>query len=404
MSTVATATLGRVRQRDALTRHDTPLIAETRTDVSWSHDDSLALDAIIDERPQVGVFMSRAWLSGLIAAPPADFDPVVLSFREGRVLRGIAPLAIRHARSGTRVALLGGGYRSDRVDVLAARGYETVVADLLLEWLDESMGVSGYVLELRDVPSDSVLWAAIRRAIDERQRSFVLVPSEVHPVPYLLLDELHHAGSPGERAEKADSVARHRAQLERRGRITAEILQGRDAVLGALNTLEQLLRARWGAGMSVLEDPQTMQFHRHVLPLLLDEGRLQMLQMRADERPIAVCYMLSAGSERSAGGSGRWFGYLLSGYDREWAGRIHLGRLALVAAIDLAERGGAREFDFLKGSERYKYFWPVRERTTIDANLYSGTSRTHISRATHEGRQVAASLVKFVRGLFPSQS
>jgi CelD/BcsL family acetyltransferase involved in cellulose biosynthesis len=403
MSAMATATLGRVRPQDAHTVHDTPLIAEPRTSVNWSADDAVALDAMIDERPHVGAFMSRAWLSGLFAAPPAGCDPQVLLFRDGQLLRGLVPLAIRQSRSGARVTLLGGGYRSDRVDLLAARGYETAVADRFLEWLDESFGMPGYVLELRDVPSDSTLWAAIRRAIDERERPFVLVPNEVHAVPYLVLAE-RHTGSPRERAEKAGSVSRHRVKLERRGAIAVDILQDPGAALDALTTLERLLRARWGTGASVLDDPQTMEFHRHVVPLLFSEGRLRMLQMTADGRPVAVCYMLSAGSSVSAGGSGRWQGYLLGGYDREWAGRIHLGRLSLVAAIDLADGQGAREFDFLKGSERFKYFWPVRERTTIDANLYSGTSRTHMTRAAHEGRHVAASLVKFVRGLFPSHS
>jgi hypothetical protein len=57
---------------------------------------------------------------------------------------------------------------------------------------------------------------------------------------------------------------------------------------------------------------------------------------------------------------GGWRGYYLAGYDRQWAGRIHLGQITLAAAIDLASQG-AREFDFLKGADRVKYLWPVRE-------------------------------------------
>jgi CelD/BcsL family acetyltransferase involved in cellulose biosynthesis len=198
-------------------------------------------------------------------------------------------------------------------------------------------------------------------------------------------------------------VARQRAQLDRRGRITVVTLQDEPAVLDALNTLMRLLHARWADGRSVLDNPRTIQFHQHVLPLLLTEGRLRMMQMYADRRPIAVCYMLVAGTSQPRSGAGKWCGYVLAGYDREWAGRIHLGRLVMVNAIELAAREGAREFDFLKGSERYKYYWPVRERVTIDADLYSGTTRTHVSRARLHGRHVAVSLLKSVRGLFASR-
>ncbi len=389
-----------VTPRDAAIGDPPPLTIETRGDVNWSLNDLAALDAIIDERPHVAVFLSRAWLSGLVASPPPGFDPLLLMFRERGVLRGLVPLAIRQTFGATRVALLGGGYRSDRVDLLAARGYEPMLADRLFEWLDTAFGRAGYVLELRDIPADSPLWAAIRRAIDEKHQPFVLVPSEVHAAPYLILDE-HDAGSQQERAEKALSVAKHRRHLARRGTITVDTLRDEQAVLDALKTLTRLLTARWGAGQSALDDPRAVEFHHHVLPLLLADGRLRMMQMCADGRPIAVCYMLVAGASAPRGGR-NWCGYLLSGYDREWAGRIHLGRLVLVTAMDLARREGAREFDFLKGSERSKYYWPVRERVTIDANLYSGTTRTHVSRARHHGRHVAASLLKSVRGLFVS--
>src|SRR5207244_3580982 len=118
------------------------------------------------------------------------------------------------------------------------------------------------------------------------------------------------------------------------------------------------------------------RFHRHVLPRLLREGRLRMIRVLADMRPIAAFYGLSSATpvttaDRPAG-PGRWWGYYLGGYDRDWAGRIHLGQITLAAAIDLASRDGASEFDFLKGAERVKYLWPVRERVTVDADVYSG--------------------------------
>jgi hypothetical protein len=99
--------------------------------------------------------------------------------------------------------------------------------------------------------------------------------------------------------------------------------------------------------------------------------------------------------------SGRWWGYYLAGFDREWAGRIRLGQIVLAAAVDMATSEGADEFDFLKGVERVKYVWPVRERTTLDADVFSETSGAQFTRARRATRDAAAALSKSARRLFP---
>src|SRR6185295_20366302 len=97
--------------------------------------------------------------------------------------------------------------------------------------------------------------------------------------------------------------------------------------------------------------------------------------------------------------AGTWWGYYLAGFDREWAGRIHLGRLTLATAIDHAMAQGATEFDFLKGAEPVKYLWPVNERTTLDAEIASHHSTTQLTRVAHAAREAAAALTKSARAL-----
>jgi len=116
-----------------------------------------------------------------------------------------------------------------------------------------------------------------------------------------------------------------------------------------------------------------------------------MIRLSADARTIAVFYGLA---------SGRWWGYYLAGYDREWAGRIHLGQIALATAIEFASKEGATEFDFLKGADRVKYLWPVRERATLDADVYSEGSGAQFKRVTRATRDAAAALAKSGRDLF----
>jgi hypothetical protein len=119
-----------------------------------------------------------------------------------------------------------------------------------------------------------------------------------------------------------------------------------------------------------------------------------MVRFAADDRTIAVFYGMTSGA--SSGGS---WGYYLAGYDRAWAGRIHLGQITLATAIDLAIQEGAAEFDFLKGAERVKYLWPVRERTTLDADVYSEKSCAQLERAAWATREAAAAFAKSARDL-----
>jgi CelD/BcsL family acetyltransferase involved in cellulose biosynthesis len=362
------------------------LAIEERDDLDLQPADAAALDTFIDQRPHVGAFASIAWLSGFFAEPPDRTRPRLLLMREGGALRGFVPLAIERTRTHVRVSLLGGGWGSDRVDMLAARGCETVCADRFLDWLADSYGPRGFVLELRDVPADSPIWGAVHRRGLESRDPMTLVPREIYPVPYLDLREPGARLSGDVPTPASASLARHRRWLERKGRVRIEAVKDPADAAAAFETLVRLLRARWqGHGNSVLDEQRVQRFHGRVLPHLLAAGRLRMIRISADMRPIAVYYGLATGA---------WWGYYLAGYDREWAGRIHLGRVMLAAAIDLAAQDGATEFDFLRGAERVKYTWPVRERVTIDADVYSRQAAPQLVRAARSGRDALVAMAR----------
>lgn len=370
------------------------LSVELRHDLDLPPEDAAALEALIDSRPHVGVFLSKTWLSGFFAEPPGGCEPLLAILREGSDLRGFAPIAVRRARTHVRVGILGGGLGSDRVDLLAARGFEAACSDAFLSWLREAFGQRSVVLELRDVPTDSPLWGAVHRAGTERTPRLALQPRDIRPLPYLDLAEGCSppiGGAPP--APRVHSLDKHRRWLERRGRLRIDILEDRGEVLDAFESLARFLHARWRGrgGGSVLDNAPTLRFHRRALPLLLTEGRLRMIRLSADTRTIAVFYGLA---------SGGWWGYYLAGYDREWGGRIHLGQITLAIVIELASREGATEFDFLKGAERVKYLWPVRERATLDADVYAETSGAQLRRAAWATREAAVALAKSARGLF----
>jgi hypothetical protein len=288
---------------------------------------------------------------------------------------------------------------SDRVDLLAARGFESRFADMFLDWIDATFGREGFALRLRDVPDDSPLWAGIGRAMFEQRIGLTLVPRQVSAMPYISLDDL-----PGGEARdvwgNTSSMTKHRRWLENRGALSIDCARDADEALVVFDQMAEWLDARWGA-QSATRHPRVARFHRHVIPLLAAQRRLRMVRVLSDKRCVAICYGLTCGNDEVGAGSTRksWAFYL-SGFDRAWAGRIHLGRVLAAATVDMAQREGATEFDFLKGAERYKYYWPVHDRVTIDADVYSSTAGAQLQRARHAARELAAALVKSGRSLW----
>jgi CelD/BcsL family acetyltransferase involved in cellulose biosynthesis len=371
----------------------------SRRDVEWSPDDHASLDRLIELRPHLGLFLSRTWLSGFFADPPADEDLSIVEFREDGVLRGVIPLTIRRARGCVHIGLLGGACGSDRVDLLVARGFESRFADMFLDWIDASFGREGFTLRLRDVPDDSPLWGGICRAMHERRIGLTLVPRQVNALPYIRLGELH-GGAARDAWGNTSSMTKHRRWLEHRGELTIECARDADDALSAFERMTEWLETRWGA-QSATRSARAGRFHRHVIPLLVAERRLRMVRVLSGGRCVAICYGLTCGNDAPAGSAKKWWAFYLAGFDRAWAGRIHLGRVLADITVDMALAEGAAEFDFLKGGERYKYYWPVHDRVTIDADVYSSTTGAQLERAREAGRDVAAALVKSGRNLWP---
>jgi CelD/BcsL family acetyltransferase involved in cellulose biosynthesis len=142
-------------------------------------------------------------------------------------------------------------------------------------------------------------------------------------------------------------------RAEQAGRVSFESATA-TSLAEVLETFFRLHAARWACreAPGVLADPAIRSFHRAAAPRLLSAGLLRLHALRLDGRIIAVVYALF--------GKGRTCSYL-SGFDPEF-GWISPGTLAVGHAIRQAIAEGAREFDFLRGQERFKYRWGARER------------------------------------------
>jgi CelD/BcsL family acetyltransferase involved in cellulose biosynthesis len=136
---------------------------------------------------------------------------------------------------------------------------------------------------------------------------------------------------------------RRRAEREHGLRFEAV---GESGLAPAMDELERMMRARWGDGSL------QASFHRNAAAAFLDSGRLALYVLCLGDRIAAVHYGFREKGTVSC--------YLHS-FDPAFE-KLSPGVLLVGGLLEEAVRSGAREVDFLRGAEAYKYRWGAKDR------------------------------------------
>jgi CelD/BcsL family acetyltransferase involved in cellulose biosynthesis len=274
--------------------------------------------------------------------------------RAGRLV-GLAPCFVHtEPTTGSRqITLLGNGI-SDHLDLLLEPDHAPDGAALLLQHLAGDIR-TWEACDFRDLPAESPLLAAPTPVgvLDE------VTPEE--PCPTLTLprsaDPLH-AAVPAPLLRKLDYCRRRAGRL---GTVTIGPAE-RGSLERDFEWLLRLHRSRWATrgAAGVLDDDRVVCFHRDAMRRFLARGWLRLHTLRLGEQAVAACYGFLA-RERAY--------YYLGGFAPAFA-RLSPGHLVLLHALEEALREGARELDFLRGREAYKYAWGARDRPQYRRRLW----------------------------------
>ena len=144
-----------------------------------------------------------------------------------------------------------------------------------------------------------------------------------------------------------EQIKRYPKRLEKAHAVEYQMAQTSDEVRVALDDLFRLHGKRWRArGQSgVLATPRRQAFHREVCEEFLKRDWLRLWTLRCDGR--AACVLLSYAYE------GR-YSFFIGGFEPELM-RLSVGTCLFAKVLSGAIEEGAREFDFLRGEEEYKY-------------------------------------------------
>ncbi len=167
-----------------------------------------------------------------------------------------------------------------------------------------------------------------------------------------------------------EQIKRYPKRLEKQFKVEYELAQTGAQVETALTDLFRLHGKRWRARgqTGVLGLPSRQKFHRLVCQKFLEADFLRLWTLRCDGR--AACVLLSY-----FWGGKYWF--FIGGFEPELM-RWSVGTCLFSRVFSHAIEEGAREFDFLRGAEEYKYRFGAVNRDYKTISFFAPTPRGHL--------------------------
>ncbi len=140
--------------------------------------------------------------------------------------------------------------------------------------------------------------------------------------------------------------------------VTFHVARTPNEVAVAIDELFALHAKRWtikNDDVSGFDNETSRRFHRGVAAALAAQDGVRIFVLRCDDRPVAACYCFLF--------DGRLFFYQ-PGWDPAFR-QFHVAKILLGHAIQYCFGQGIREFDFLRGTEDYKFDWTDQTRQTV---------------------------------------
>jgi CelD/BcsL family acetyltransferase involved in cellulose biosynthesis len=358
----------------------TPVRVTVLTDLTALEAEWKALFKVSDATP----FQSWEWQTSWWASFGSRKTPYILAAYDSEDLIGLLPLfqeqKYRLGFTTTRLAFIGshtGG--ADHLGVISSPADGDRVLTAFHKHLLES-GFDSIDLEYMTAGSAAVRrFASVGGRFDVTQRTVDICPqidlSEGWPAVLSAI-------------RRSSNFKRRRNQLKKRDGFEYRSVTDPDELLGAFETFLSLHEKRWRqhGGSELTGHPRLISFHRNVVSAMAHTGFLRFEQLWVE------------GECRSSGygfDDGRTFYYYNAGYDPDWAS-ASVGLVLIGLSIEAAASRGISTYDFLRGSESYKFDWANKHvdlvcvsltRKSIPVMLHSAGDR--IIRGAHTAAKAA---------------
>jgi CelD/BcsL family acetyltransferase involved in cellulose biosynthesis len=306
-----------------------------------------------------GIFNSYEWVAPWLARIAPALSPHVLTARssEGELV-GLLALTYETRRVlgrwVRRLAFAGETHvGSDYLEPLARRELAPGVYEALARALQEDP--SWDVLDLNDLPEGSPMLEAMRTHLSEEGYAQRVKQRFVCPCETFAPDEPFESFL--KRTGRRDNYLRRIKWLKAQPGFRIERAETAEDLPGAMDAFFLLHQLRWQSegGSQGIRGSTVEAFHREATQLLAERRRVRVYTMKLGEDPVASVYGILHGDR---------FLYYQSGYDPAWRNRS-VGLVLVGETFKDALAEHRLEYDFLRGTEAYKFDWTTQRRNTV---------------------------------------
>lgn len=333
--------------------------------------------------PSNGLFLTWEWMStwwrhlgrGRLA---------VSAVRSGSELVALAPFAAGRAPSSPlfeTLTFLGSGMvGSDYLDLIVRPGWEAAAGDALAR----DMVRRKSRLELHRTPRRRGLQPLLDH-LGTRGWTVAVTSTDVCPFIRLAGHTWKSYLATVSRRHRAN-YGQHLRRLEREGDVRLELATDEPRRRTFLATLLAQHKEYWRGrgGTQAFADPAVEAFHDEMTRAALARGWLRLYALLFDGQPAALLYGFRYGGT---------FYFYQAGWDLRFA-RRSVGLLLQGLVIRAAIEEQVEEFDFLHGSEAYKFLWASDVRELFRAEAYPPTMRGTVQRYVAGGLRTGRSLAR----------
>lgn len=319
-------------------------------------------DALHAQTPQAGIFQTWLWLDTWLTY--FTTQPLVLLAYRDKQLVGALPLMIDKEQGVRKLRLLGCGLtQPDHLDLLAAPEDAPAIANAFANNLAKQKGV-WQVIHFEGLAEHSLLPEQLNAAFGSAHER----PSTICPfMPLVGIKDWEDFQKQRLSSHMRSKGLRYLQNLLERnhpGEVVYEQVCNEMEIARAMEALITQHKERWAEKQTYtpFEEAHFLDFHRRFAQIAHQQGWLGLYRLRIADQTIASVYGFHFRD--------RFYDYQHALDDR-WS-KYSPGRQLISYIVRDCLQLSRVEYDFLCGTEKYKYSWTSHERH--DRNLVWSSS------------------------------
>jgi len=276
----------------------------------------------------------------------------ILLLKDKGELKGIAPFYV----CLNEIRLLGStDVGSDYLDFIIEKDNGDVVKTIFDYLNAENKPLQ---INLTDLPSQSKSIDYIKKHCNGR---YIVKPYT--SCPYIVLPSDFKGYLNSLSTSMRYNIKRKRRKFEKDYKGEFEVVRDRDELNKSIDKLFELNSKRMNTKNihSPFQNKQSAAFHSSLVQAVFDKGWVRLCFLKAEGDVVACIYIFKYQDK---------YYYYQAGFDPEWE-KVSPGFLLFSYCIENAISEGMKEFDFLQGSEEYKFNWSNNMRTNLQIKIYN---------------------------------